>query len=245
MSWHERVPGQLGRRGHDQIVNFPGSLRQPPPEGCRRLEPDTAPRDGTHRCRHTLSRVEETALRMARDLDELGLWVHLRQDDRVVERARVARGGYPFNPGALVDWIFVDSDVIAEGTGKQVLDELAPLLVRFGVDLGVEVVVDGGQATLIINGIVCEIWTAADPYVLDRENFTEWPFGVVNQLLEAAGAVVRVHLLYAGTNFGLAHLLDPRIPGVVAASGLYPEWEIPSLAHPRGGRPQPGERPAG
>ena len=56
------------------------------------------------------------------------------------------------------------------------------------------------------------------------------PLAVVNDLLAQTGANVRAFTLYAGGNEGLALLLDPRIPAVMARSGLFGEDDMPELA---------------
>jgi hypothetical protein len=56
------------------------------------------------------------------------------------------------------------------------------------------------------------------------------PLAVINDLLAEAGAVPRIFTLYAGANFGVAWLLDPRIVAAVADSGLVEDDELPALA---------------
>lgn len=177
--------------------------------------------------------MDDRASRLAQDLADVGLWSHLPPHEQAAARDRVVAGDYPLNADQLDEWIFVDCDTIAEGRGDEILNELAPLLHPYQVFLEVRRVMEDDLTGLVINGIACDLWTPTDPFVFRRPGFTQWPFGVVNQLLEAAGATVRVHLLAPDTNFGTAHLLDPRIPAAMEASGLYPDRSIPRVAMPR------------
>ena len=56
------------------------------------------------------------------------------------------------------------------------------------------------------------------------------PLAVVNDLLAETGTDVRAFTLSAGGNEGLALLLDPRVPGAMARSGLFGEDDMPELA---------------
>ncbi|MCP2326988.1 hypothetical protein HDA40_005495 [Hamadaea flava] len=171
--------------------------------------------------------------RLADELDELGLWSHLPVHQRRGAHSAVAEGGYPFNIKTLIDWVFVDADVMAEGRGEQVLDELAPILERHGVQLEVATVHDRGDVLLIINGIGCRVTdTVSDPLPATLQ-----PLGVVNHFLERSGASTRVHLLYAGTNYGVVHLLRPEVVQAVRRAGTFPDYEIPELVEPYLGHP--------
>ena len=82
-----------------------------------------------------------------------------------------------------------------------------------------------------VNGRRCVVWESHDWAArVAWERATVRPLAVLNDLLAEAGVVPRLFTLYAGGNEGIAWLLDPRIVGAVAGSGLIPD---PGAARPR------------
>lgn len=180
---------------------------------------------------------------LARTLRELGMWRHVAEELAAAGERAVAEGAYPFGGKATLDeepgrqYFFVDGETMAEGGVDRVLAELSPALRPYGVDPQVEnlnrpIVSDGaGDYVVAINGRRCVVWTQAD-WATKRawEVATIRPLAVINDLLAEAGAVPRIFTLSAGTNEGIAWLLDPRIVAAVADSGLVKEDDVPALA---------------
>jgi hypothetical protein len=180
---------------------------------------------------------------LARTLRELGMWRDFAEEEAAAGERAVAVGAYPFGGKATVDeepglrYFFVDGETMAEAGVKRVLAEFEPVLRAYGVELQVEDVNrppvgdTAGDYVVAINGRRCVVWTPAD-WAAQRawETATVRPLAVINDLLAEAGAVPRLFTLNAGVNDGIVWLLDPRIVGAVAGSGLVRESGVPALA---------------
>lgn len=163
------------------------------------------------------------------------MWQGFSEADAEAGERAVAEGSYPFGGDATADeepgtrWFSVDGEAMAEGGVPRELREPAAVLPAHGVELRVEnVKLDDDEYVVAINDRRCVVWTRHD-----RNTWfvsTARPFAVVNDLLEAAGAVPRIFLINPGANTGEAWLLDPRIVEAVAKSGLVKDESMPMLA---------------
>jgi hypothetical protein len=162
--------------------------------------------------------------RLARALEETGLWRSAEPAHRRAQLDEIRSGGYPLDSAIFADVRFpANARLLAEGGVAKLLAEMAPALAEHGLRLRVRELT---PVIVEINGMAC---------VLEEEPTLEYaatvrPLAVVNDLLEAAGARVRIFTLYAGDAEGLAYLLDPRVLRVLQASGLYDRRELPELA---------------
>jgi hypothetical protein len=166
--------------------------------------------------------------RLARALEETGLWRSAEPAERRAQLHAIRSGHYPLDLAIFADVRFAaNGRVLAEGGVGELLAEMAPALAEYGVRLQVRESARTERGyTVEINGLVCAIWN--EPML--EYAATVRPLAVVNKILEAAGAPVRIFTLYAGDAEGLAYLLDPRVLDVLRASGLYDRRELPELA---------------
>jgi hypothetical protein len=175
------------------------------------------------------------ALRLAR----LGLWRHLPPAVAAEEVRRVAQGKNPFvlpDEDDGVRRFHVDGEAMAEGRVGDTLAAMAPVFAELGQPLTVEVVsrprrVEEGDYVVAINGRRCRV-LGPDDWRIGRPDYaaTMRPLSVLNDLLAEAGSELRWFVLYPGTNFGLALLLDPAVVDAVAATGLIEPEQSPQRA---------------
>lgn len=166
------------------------------------------------------------------------MWAHLPVAVIAGQMRAVADGGYPFQMPPEDDDVrcfFVDGEDMAEGQVEQQLRLMAPALRPYGLDLQVETVHAPRSSddvyVVMINDRRCRVWGSEDwAGYRAWETATTRPLAIVNDLLAAVGAPVRLFTLYAGGNDGVALLLDPRVVAAVQRSGLVAGTEIPSLA---------------
>ena len=115
-----------------------------------------------------------------------------------------------------------DGEDLAEEGVEDLLREMTPALRRFGVELEVRTLSGTGADEGYvedINGRRCLVLDAEDwRYNSPWFEATVRPLAIVNDLLAAAGASVRVFTLYTGENDGRALLLDPAVSRVVAVA---------------------------
>lgn len=173
---------------------------------------------------------------LAKVLGRLGMWDGLDPEAAAAQAAEVAAGGYPLTLPVFDGLSFdADGEDLAEGDVDVLLQEMAPALHRFGVDLQVRIVelpgVDEDPFLVEINGRICAVWEPAD-WDSGRAWYvaTVRPLAVVNELLAEAGARVRVHVLAPGENDGTAFLVDPRVVEAMRSSGLFQPKDLPQLA---------------
>jgi len=163
--------------------------------------------------------------RLARALDETGLWRSADPAERLAQLDAICSGDYPLNQAVFGDMCFTADGVrLAEGNVADLLDRMRPALAEHGVRLRFRETTP--PHTVEINGLVCVI--GSEPTA--EHAATVRPLALVNRLLERADAPVRVFTLYAGDAEGLAYLLSPRVHQVLKASGLYDRRELPELA---------------
>jgi hypothetical protein len=168
------------------------------------------------------------------------MWEHLSEGEAAAAERRVAEVEYPFvgfgdEPG--LGWFFVDGEEMAEYGVDRQLRDLVPALRTCGVELRIERVnepagVEDGDYVVMINSRLCVVWRPEDwAGYFAWKAATVRPLAVINDLLAEAGATKRLFTLYPGANEGIAWLLDPRIVGAIADSGLIQkDIELPALA---------------
>jgi hypothetical protein len=175
--------------------------------------------------------------KLARALADAGFWVGLPPAEAQAQQRQVAAGGYPFTCAVLEPLtFFADGEDLAEGGVEELLREMTPALLRFGVALQVETISEGdtGVAYVVrINGRDCTVLDDDDlRYNWPWFEATVRPLSVVNDLLHAAGTQTRVLTLHTGGNEGLALLLDPTIVDIIRRSGLLTAGNLPELPAP-------------
>jgi hypothetical protein len=210
-------------------------------------------RHGSHRVRRRAQRDAEQGMtvrrrrpaaerdprwsELAQTLVDVGFWRDQPPATAQAQRCEVAAGGYPFICAVLDDVDFdADGEDLAEGKVEDLLRRMAPALRRFGVTLRVDTVSNDDDGYIVeINGRRCVV-LEADDWRHDSPWFeaTVRPLAVVNDLLAAVDAPVRVFTLYTGGNEARALLLDPAVVDAVRRSGLVEDRELPEL--PRAGR---------
>ena len=116
---------------------------------------------------------------------------------------------------------------------------VAPAVRALGVELVVTTEVRGEgddiEYRVTINGETIEIYRGLESFEQPDESFPWYaasvrPLARVNELLAGAGVKERFHLLYPGSNDGVALLIDPAIPDALRAAGLTDPNEMPLLA---------------
>jgi hypothetical protein len=177
---------------------------------------------------------------LARTLRELGIWRDLSAPEVSEAEQAVANGGYPFRSHKAdqgVRRFSVDGETMAEGGVIYVLKDMIPALRVHGVELQLENVNlprvgdTEGEYVVAINGHRCIVWTPEEKTTdRDWETATVRPLAVINGLLSEADATDRLFTVMAGTNDGVAWLIDPSIVAAVADSGLCEESDLPALA---------------
>jgi hypothetical protein len=176
---------------------------------------------------------------LAAQLDELGLWRDLSEQQRKENIAAVSAGTHPWSTEmAETVWFPADGETLAESGVEEYLEELAPTLALHGVTLSVSTLRDSLDEgyVVVINGIEAAAHRGevsfAEP---ETEEDSAWytatvrPLEVLNHLLKEAGAVVRFHTLYTGGNDGCALLIDPAIPKAMRTAGKLTRAETPYL----------------
>jgi len=162
--------------------------------------------------------------RLAQALEETGLWRSAEPAHRLAQLDEIRSGGYPLDSAVFADVRFpANARLLAEGGVAKLLAEMAPALAEYGLRLRVRELT---PTKVEINGTACLI--REEPTI--EYAATVRPLAVVNDLLQATGARVRIFTLYAGDAEGLAYLLDPRVLRALHASGLYDRRELPELA---------------
>lgn len=141
-----------------------------------------------------------------------------------------------------------DGEDLAEGFVEEWLACMAPALAHYGLVLTVESVdsplqrrtcagasADYGDYILMINGVRCQVWDAAE-WDLDAEPpWDPWlaatlrPLAVINALLAARGSRVRAHTIDAGGNDGVAIPIEPGVVAAMRQCGDYPDSAVPVL----------------
>lgn len=176
---------------------------------------------------------------LARTLRSLGMWEHLPEDEAAVEQRMVAEAKGPsvtLDEDFGVRWFFVDGQEMAEGGVERTLRAMAPGLRGCGIELQVETVnrpirFEDGDYVVAINGRHCRVWSPEDwPAQRAWKVSTVRALAVVNDLLGEASATRRLFTLHAGTNDGIAWLVDPRIVAAIVDSGLGSKAALPALA---------------
>lgn len=137
-----------------------------------------------------------------------------------------------------------DGEDLAEELVEEWLACMAAALEYYGLPLTVETVdssrgsarrADQGDYIVMINGVRCQIWEAAEWDHNVEPLWDPWlaatlrPLAVINTLLAARGSSVRAHVMNAGGNDGVAILIDPRVVAAMQLSGEYPESAIPVI----------------
>jgi hypothetical protein len=172
--------------------------------------------------------------KLAGDLAELGVWAEASPEAAAVQQQAVAGGAYPLTlPVFKPVWFRTDGEDMAEFKTEDVLRAMAPALKRHGVVLTVGTVIENNGETYVvsINGRNCVLWTAED----GRWSWltaTLRPLLMVNDLLDAAGATVRVSTLSVGSNDGVALLLNPAVVAAMRDSGVIKSRDLPELVRP-------------
>jgi hypothetical protein len=161
--------------------------------------------------------------RLARALDEAGLWRAAEPDERSAQLEAIRAGAYPLDLAIFDDVCFpADGERLAEGGIEALLEAMGPALAEHGLRLKVR----RHHGILMINDMSCgDCPTAVDATVR--------PLAVVNSLLAQVGAPARIFTLYTGGLSGLAYLMDPRVAQAMRLSGLYDRRELPELAAAR------------
>jgi hypothetical protein len=188
---------------------------------------------------------------LARLLAESGLWDGLPETTQAAEHTRVAEGEYPFTGEAINEHVMfhADGERLAEFGIERFLQELAPVVSRYGVSLHVERITDFAEfgevpyppyPPVIVNGrrVMFIDRDEGDGEYEDSLWYlaTVRPLACVNDLLAAAGATVRFHTINTGTEDGFALLIDPRVAEAVRASGKWGDSSVPRLAIDTRGR---------
>lgn len=187
--------------------------------------------------------------RLARALDETGLWRSADPAERRAQLAAIRAGAYPLDLAIFEDVRFpADGGRLADGGIADLLDAMAPALAEHGIVLRVRVLAHSDREYAVdINGETCVIWDETVPALIPAQRAagltqpvagappvghaaTVRPLAVVNDLLAHGGATVRVFTLYTGDAEGTAFLLDLRVIRALKASGLYDRRELPELA---------------
>lgn len=150
---------------------------------------------------------------LAEQLFERGLWWGLDDATARAQRDAVAGGAHPWGTEFAV-LLHCDGEDMAEGSVESFLcDEVAPAVVEHGVELDIATILRpaSGSYVVSVNGDQVPLYGPGDWESMDESN--PWyassvrPLGAVNQLLDAADAPVRWHLLYPGAHDGLALLI--------------------------------------
>jgi hypothetical protein len=182
---------------------------------------------------------EDSARRAAlgQKLMDLGVWQNCSPGEQRRQSEQVARGEWPLSLPVFEDvQFFADGEDLAEGAVEEVLSQMAPALRQHGVDLRVRTLATPTSThepyVVEINQRQCLVWDPGDWTDYQAwEDATLRPLRIVDELLQAADASVRVYTLAAGGNDGVAFLLDPRVVTAMRDSGCFKDKDIPRTVH--------------
>ena len=178
---------------------------------------------------------------LAAALDAAGLWDGLTDEQRAAERRHVEQTGswlrheYSYRTKEF----FADGEDLSEQGVLRLLDEMAPSLAETGLALDVAHISDPFRPPppetddyiLGINGIRCQIWSAAEA---EAKSHCLWyeatvrPLIVINELLAHVGARERIYTNATGGNEGVAYLIPPQVREVVVEA-MRPRYGDESL----------------
>jgi hypothetical protein len=173
---------------------------------------------------------------LAHRLLELGLWRDLDAPNLETNMRAVRQGTHPWATELAESvMFFADGEELAEDGVEEFINDIAPFVAQFGVQLHVSTATDNsdGEYAVVINGKRVELYIDSLSINRSDDSFpwyaaTVRPLAEVNRLLSAEGADVRFFTLYAGANDGIALLLDPEIVHLMTRIG-FDEREIPRL----------------
>lgn len=187
-------------------------------------------------CQRTESAVNESAWRdLSEKLDRLGYWNDLPQAEKLDGIEEIVRAGNIF----MLDtprFVHGDDESLAEFGIGGFLNEHRDNIRRYGGSFGTveDQETDGYGYSVIVDGRVYEVYTAAHVEAEERGEWNTWKRAakatqtILNDLFEREGSENRAYW-FSGGNDSFVWFMTPEMARVILESGLFGADERPAI----------------